>query len=149
MKPWIWMRIAAVLQGIGTVLHTIASQYSTSRGPGEQAVFDAMRSFRFDIMGANRSHWDFYNGYEVSTTVVFAVLAVLMWQLGNLSRSAPDHARPLILTMLVYQILMDVVSWTYFFAGPGVMSILISVCLIAALLTMSRVEVSSRGIKAS
>jgi hypothetical protein len=149
MKPWIWMRIGSVLQGIGTVLHTIATQHSTTRGPAEQAVFDAMRSFLFDVMGANRSHWDFYRGFELSITVVFATLCVLLWQLGNLSRTAPDHARPLIVTMLVCQILLDVVSWTKFFAGPGVMSILISLCLLAALFTISRDDASSSasGIK--
>ena len=48
MKPWIWMRIASILQGIGTVLHTISTQHSITGSPAEQAVFDAMRSFRFD-----------------------------------------------------------------------------------------------------
>ena len=145
MKPWTWIRIASILQGIGTVLHTISTQHSITGSPAEQAVFDTMRSFRFDVMGANRSHWDFYRGFEVLVTVVFGLLCVLLWQLANLSRTSPDHARPLIVTILVGQILMDVVSWTYFFAGPGVMSILISLCLIAALYTMSRVDMSSRS----
>jgi len=106
MKPWIWLRVAAVLQAVGTILHTLATTNPPSRGPAEQAVFGAMQSFHFMIMGANRSHWDFYRGYELSITVI--------------------------VTILVSEILLSVVSWTYFFAGPGTMSVLIALCLGAA-----------------
>ncbi len=71
MKPWIWLRIGAALQGLGAVLHTIATMDSPSRGPAEEAVFAAMQSFHFRIAGVIRSHWDFYRGYELSITVVF------------------------------------------------------------------------------
>jgi len=140
MKPWTWLRIGAALQGLGAVLHTIASMDSPSRGPAEQAVFAAMQSFRFQIAGVNRSHWDFYQGYELCITVVFAILAVLIWQLGNLSREEPKHAVPLIATILVAEILLSAVGWEYFFAGPGGMSILIGACLIAALLGLRKKE---------
>jgi hypothetical protein len=132
MKPWIWLRVAAVLQAVGTILHTLATTNPPSRGPAEQAVFGAMQSFHFMIMGANRSHWDFYRGYELSITVIFALMAVLIWQLSNLSKSEPKQAAPLIVTILVSEILLSVVSWTYFFAGPGTMSVLIALCLGAA-----------------
>ncbi len=133
MKPWTWLRIGAALQGLGAVLHTIASMDSPSRGPAEQAVFAAMRSFHFPIAGVIRSHWDFYQGYELCITVVFSVLAVLIWQLSNLSREEPRHAVPLITTILVAEILLSAIGWEYFFAGPGGMSILIAACLVAAL----------------
>jgi len=97
-----------------------------------------MRGFHFDIMGSSRSVSDFYRGYEFSMTVTFAVLAVLMWQLSNLSRAEPRRALPLIVTILVCTILLDVLSWVYFFAGPGVMSALISLCLLFAVLTSYR-----------
>jgi hypothetical protein len=138
MKPWLWLRVAAVLQGIGTVLHTIATTFRPNNGPGEAAVFSAMQAFHFQIMGATRSHWDFYRGYELSITVVFAIIAVLIWQLGTLSKAEPRLARPLIVTMLVAQLLLDVLSWEYFFAGPGTMSILIAGCIVLALFTLGR-----------
>jgi hypothetical protein len=140
MKPWTWLRVGAALQGLGAVLHTIASMDSPSRGPAEQAVFAAMQSFHFPIAGVNRSHWDFYQGYELCITVVFAILAVLIWQLSNLSRQEPTHAMPLITTILVAEILLSAIGWEYFFAGPGGMSILIAACLIAALLGLRKKE---------
>jgi len=152
MKPWTWLRIGAGLQGLGAVLHTIASMDSPSRGPAEEAVFAAMQTFLFQIAGVNRSHWDFYQGYELCITVVFAILAVLIWQLGNLSREEPRHAVPLITTILVAEILLSAVGWEYFFAGPGGMSILIGACLVAALIGLRRSEqpglATSRAVKA-
>ena len=121
----------------------MASFDSPSRGPGEEAVFNVMRAYHFNLMGLTRSHWDFYQGYELSTTVTFAILAVLMWQLSSLSRTAPEHARPLIPTILVYDIFTSIIGWEYFFAGPGIMSILIAVCLVAALFTLRRGDQTS------
>lgn len=143
MKHWIWLRVAAVLQALGTILHTMATASGTASGtksPGsqERAVLEAMHGFHFDIMGSSRSVWDFYRGYEFSMTVVFAVLAVLMWQLSNLSRDEPRRVLPLVATILVCTLFLDILSWAYFFAGPGVMSALISLCLAVALLTSYR-----------
>jgi hypothetical protein len=140
MKPWTWLRVGAALQGLGAVLHTIASMDSPSRGPAEAAVFAAMQSFHFQIAGVTRSHWDFYRGYELFITVVFVVLAVLIWQLSNLSKTAPRQAVPLIITILAAEVLMSAVGWEYFFAGPGGMSILIGACLIVAILGLRRVD---------
>ena len=140
MKPWTWLRIGAALQGLGAVLHTIASMDSASRGPAEEAVFAAMQSFQFQIAGVTRSHWDFYRGYELFITVVFAVLAVLIWQLSNLSKTAPRQAVPFIVTILIAEILFSAVGWEYFFAGPGGVSILIGACLTAAILGLRRVD---------
>jgi hypothetical protein len=124
MKHWIWLRVATIVQAVGTILHTIATASgtasgSTTPGPQELAVLAAMRGFHFDILGSSRSVYDFYRGYEFSITVVFAILAVLMWQLSNLSRTEPRCALPLVVTILVCTVLLDVVSWAYFFAGPG------------------------------
>jgi peptidoglycan/LPS O-acetylase OafA/YrhL len=152
MKPWNWLRIGASLQALGAVLHTIASTDPPSRGPAEEAVFAAMQSFHFQIAGVNRSHWDFYRGYELSITVVFGILAVLIWQLSNLSRREPREAVPLIVTILVAEILLSAVGWEYFFAGPGGVSILIAACLAAAVVTLRRSDqptlASSRAAKA-
>ena len=140
MKPWTWLKVGAALQGLGAVLHTIASMDPPSRGPAEEAVFAAMQSFHFQIAGVTRSHWDFYRGYELFVAVIFAVLGVLIWQLSNMSKTAPKQAMPLIVTILVAEILMSSVGWEYFFAGPGGMSILIGACLVAAILGLRRTD---------
>ena len=135
MKPWTWLRVAAVLQALGTVGHTLATASTVpTHGPGEKAVFEAMRGFHFEIMGATRSTWDFYRGYQFSTTVTFVLLVVLLWLLGDLSRRAPQQARPLVLAILGAQLATVMVSWTYFFAGPGLVGGAIALCLAIAAL---------------
>ena len=145
MKPWIWLRVASFLQALGTVAHTMSIFYSPSRGPGEAAVFNVMRAYRFDIVGLTRSHWDFYQGYQLSITVIFAFLAVLIWQLSSLTRRAPEHARPLVVTVLVCEIFMSIVFWLYFFAGPAGVATLITLCLVAALFASRRGDQASRA----
>ena len=139
MKPRIWLRIAAVLQALGTVGHNLETlSTKPTHGPQEQAVFDAMRGFQFNIMGATRSTWDFYRGYQFSTTVTFVLMVVLIWMLSNMSRSAPREARPLVLAILVAQIFNAVISWQFFFAGPGVVGGLIALCLAIAVIGLYR-----------
>ena len=53
MKPWIWLRAASGLQALGTVLHNLATlSTKPTHGPKEQAVFDTMRGFQFNMMGS-------------------------------------------------------------------------------------------------
>jgi hypothetical protein len=70
--------------------------------------------------------------------VVFAILAVLNWQVSNLSKTEPRQAVPFIVTILLAEILLSAIGWEYFFAGPGGMSVLIAACLIAALLGLRK-----------
>ena len=145
MKPWIWLRIAAALQAFFAFGHTAGGiPRAAVRGAQEQSLFAAMQSFRFDVMGATRSHWDFYQGFGLSISINLAILAVLMWQLGNLTRSDSQAARPLLFTLLISEILGGLVSWQYFFAGPIVTSALVVLCLSMALVGLnSRPRVAS------
>ena len=69
MKARVWLRIAAALQALGTVGHTLnTASGAATHGSQEQAVFDAMQTFHFEVMGATRTVWDFYRGYEFSIT---------------------------------------------------------------------------------
>jgi hypothetical protein len=146
MKPWAWLRIAAVLQALGTVGHNLATLSTKPRhGPQEQAVFDAMRGFQFNMMGSMRSTWDFYRGYQFSTTVNFLLLVVLLWMLSNLSRSAPMEARPLVIAILVAQSVNVVLSWTFFFAGPGLLGSLIASCIAIAVIGLYRADQPALG----
>jgi len=134
MKPRTWLRVAAVLQAFGTVGHNLATlSTKPTHGAPEQAVFDAMRGFQFDIMGSTRTTWDFYRGYQFATTVTFVLTVVLLWLLSNMSSSAPREARPLVTALLIAQIFNVVIGWEFFFAGPGIVGSLIAICLTLAM----------------
>jgi len=148
MKPWIWLRIAAVLQALGVVGHNLETLSTRPRhGPAEQAVFDAMRGFQFDIMGARRSTWDFYRGYQFSTTVTFVLIVALLWMLSNMSRRAPREARPLVLALLLAQVCNVVIGFEFFFAGPGVVGGIIAVCMGAAAFGLYQAEPPTLAVK--
>ena len=141
MKPKVWLRIAAGLQAFGTVGHNLATlSTKPTHGAPEQAVFDAMRGFQFDIMGSTRSTWDFYRGYQFSTTVTFVLTVALLWSLSNTSSSAPREAKPLVLALLIAQLFSVMIGWEFFFAGPGVVGSLIAICLTLAMVGLYRSE---------
>ncbi len=139
MKPWILLRIAAALQAFGVVGHNLETlSTKPTHGPQEQAVFDAMRGFQFEIMGATRSTWDFYRGYQFSITVTFVLIMVLLWMVSSMARTAPSEARPLVVTFLIAQMFYVLISWEFFFAGPGVVGGIMAACLGAAAIGLYR-----------
>ena len=141
MRASTWLRIAAGLQAFMAFAHTVAGTPRVAlRGAGEEAVFRAMQSFRFTIMGVERSHWNFYQGFALMLGAEFAILAVLTWQMSNLSGRDPATGRSLIVTLLINEILIAAFSWIYFFAAPAVTSTLICLCLGAAILSMRTAE---------
>jgi len=139
MKPLIWLRIAAALQAFGVVGHNLETlSTKPTHGAREQAVFDAMRGFQFEIMGATRSIWDFYRGYQFATTVTFVLIVVLLWILSNMTRTAPREARPLVIALLIAQLFNVLIGWEFFFAGPGVVGAVIAGCMAMAAIGLYR-----------
>lgn len=115
----LWLRVTSGLFAFFTVGHTLGMQDTTSRGPAEDALLATMRAVRFPIMGVTRSHWDFYQGFGYTVSVLLALLAVLSWQLGALSVASPAQARPLVATLLAASAALAALCWIYFFAVPA------------------------------
>src|SRR3974377_1201286 len=89
MKQSILLRIASGLTLVFFGGHTLRGLDPSSRGPEEAAVFMAMQSYPFSIMGFRRTHWDFYRGFSLLFSVALLLLAVLLWQLGGIAKSDP------------------------------------------------------------
>jgi len=95
MKPTIFLRIAAVLTLIHSILHTIGGVFGKPLpGPAEQAVA-AMKANHFMLMGSARTYWDFYIGFGLGITVFLTVEAIVFWLLGSLGgRGGPPATHP-------------------------------------------------------
>src|SRR5712672_3737005 len=78
MKPSILLRVASILTLIFCAGHTYGALASSSRDPEQAAVFMAMQAFPFEIMGARRTHWDFYRGFSLLFSATLLLLAVLL-----------------------------------------------------------------------
>src|SRR5215467_15541865 len=83
MKPAIFYRIASVLLLLFAALHTFGFRQIDPEW-GVDAMISSMRSIHFDIMGSNRTYWDFFVSFGLFFSVFLVFAAVLTWQLGGL-----------------------------------------------------------------
>ena len=102
------------------------------RDPEQAAVFMAMQAFPFDIMGARRTHWQFYRGFSLLFSVTLLLLAVLLWQLAGLAKSDPVRARPFVASLFLAYLGFTILCGVYFFLAPAAFSAAVAVCLALA-----------------
>ena len=132
MKPSVLLRAASVLTLIFCTGHTYGALSSSSADPEQAAVFMAMQAYPFEIMGARRTHWQFYRGFSLLFSVTLLLLAVLLWQLARLSKSDPAVAKPLIASLFLAYLGFTVLSGVYFFIAPAAFSAAVAICLALA-----------------
>jgi len=137
MKSRTWLRIAAGLLAFFAFIH-FSGAVIDNRPPGSDKVFEAMRNFHFDAMGTDRTPLDFFHGLGLLFSTNLAILAVLTWQVGNLSETDPSRARAFVMTLMPANILICALSWIYFFIAPIVISGLTILCTAAAAMTLRR-----------
>jgi hypothetical protein len=132
MKPAILLRVASMLTLIFCAGHTYGVLSASLRDPEQAAVFMAMQAFPFEIMGARRTHWDFYRGFSFLFSVTLLLLAVLLWQLAALAKRDPAGARPLVGSLLLAYLGFTTLCGVYFFMAPAVFSAAVAICLALA-----------------
>ena len=129
MKPAILLRFASVLTLIFCAGHTYGALGASLRDPEQAAVFMAMQAFPFEIMGARRTHWDFYRGFSFLFSVTLLLLAVLLWQLAGLAKRDPVGVRPFVGSLFLAYLGFTILCGVYFFMAPAVFSAAVAVCL--------------------
>ena len=132
MKQSILLRIASALSLIFCAGHTYGTLNPSSRDPEEAAVFMAMQAYPFNIMGFRRTHWDFYRGFSLLFSVTLLMLAVLLWQLGGMSKSDPARIRPMIAVLATGYLGYTVLCGTFFFTAPAVVAAAATLCIALA-----------------
>lgn len=127
----LFLRIASFLSLLHCIGHTIGGVFGIDAPPGttEGKVIDAMKSNHFDVMGANRSFWDFFFGFGLNISVSELVQAVLFWQLAGLAKTDPRRLRPIIAGFFLANIAYAILAWRYFFAPPLVGAVLTAIAL--------------------
>jgi hypothetical protein len=112
--------------------------WTPAQGPQEMAMLEAIKSHRFDALGAQRTYWDFYFGFGVAISAYLLVQAFVLWQVAGLAKTIGTQVRPIIASFLVAFLVNAIVVWKYFFAVPLVMAIAIAISLVLALLTSGK-----------
>jgi hypothetical protein len=122
MTATIWLRISSIITFLFAVGHTLGGLKYWSP-MGDNAVLQAMRSVRFDTMGANRSYFDFYMGFGYSLSVTQVMLAILLWQLAALARTNAPGVRPMIAVIILAVAASSVIAWQFILPVPALFSL--------------------------
>jgi hypothetical protein len=137
MKAWIWLRMLAGVLAFFTIGHTIGF-LSPPKELQAAAVAETMRSVRFDVMGSDRSYWDFYRGFGLFLSVNLAMGSVIAWQLSGISRRSPRQALPMTITLDIVCVASTLLSWWFFFAAPLGTSLAAVCCATIAVVCLKR-----------
>lgn len=139
MKSRIWLRALSIVLFLFAIGHTLGTAAPrVTRGAREAAVFDAMQSFRFPVMGFDRTYWDFYRGFALTISMLQLALAVFAWQLGSMSRNTGRAALPMAITLWCSCVGLLVLSGLFFFGGPIAFSALAVVLSTIAVVATTR-----------
>ena len=128
MKASLFYRIAAVLLLLFAAAHTLGFRQSDPSW-GVDALLSSMRSIHFDMMGFNRTYWDFFVAAGFSAGVFYLFAAVLAWQLAKVPAETLAVVR---WAFALSFAAITVVSCVYLFIIPIVFSLLVTLCLTAA-----------------
>src|SRR5690242_16415782 len=83
MKASTLYRIAAVLLALFAVVHTLGFRQSDPKW-GIDALLSSMHSIHFDMLGLDRTYWDFFVAAGFCVGLFYLFAAILAWQLGGL-----------------------------------------------------------------
>jgi len=128
MKPALLLRITSIITFLFALLHTLGGTEVWSPA-GENDALRAMRSFRFDVEGVNRTYLDFYLGFGFTISVYLFLQAVLLWQLATIAKVDSVRTRPLIVSFFVASLVCAFLSLKFIFAVPAIFAAVIAACL--------------------
>ena len=137
MKASVFYRIAAVLLVPFALAHTLGFSQADPQWRVD-ALLSSMRSIHFDVLGFNRTYWDFFLAAGFSVGVLYLFAAILAWQLGRLPAATLATMRGTAWAFALCFAAITVVSWRYLFIIPIAFSSVITLCLAAAALLSAR-----------
>jgi len=139
MSSRLLLRSAAVATLLMAVGHLLGSPWAPADTPQGHQVVDAMRAYRFDAMGLERSYYDFYVGFGWLLGAYLVGHAILFWQIASLSIQSATTLRPVVVVLCIEALCATLLEWKYLFWVPVGLSGLTAVCLGAAWFQIRRV----------
>lgn len=147
MKARTWLRGLAGVLALFALGHTLGTAVpKVTRGPSEAAVFRTMQSFRFPVMGFERTYWDFYRGFALIISVLLVLMAMIAWQLSTVSEHDPRRALPMAVTLQLGCAGLLVLSRLFFFGGPIIMSLAATLCATVVVMMLARATLAHRAV---
>ena len=137
MKASVFYRIAAVLLVLFAIAHTLGFSQADPQWRVD-TLLGSMRSTHFEVLGFNRTYWDFFLAAGLSVGVLYLFAAILAWQLGRLPAATLATMRVTACAFALCFAAITVVSWRYLFIIPIAFSSVITLCLAAAALLSAK-----------
>jgi hypothetical protein len=100
-----------------------------SMGPSADAVLESMKAVHFDFNGADSTWYGFWFGFGLLASVFLLFSAVLSWQLDKVSRTAWRELSVVAWAFAASHVANAILSFKYFFAGPGTIGTLVAILL--------------------
>jgi hypothetical protein len=128
-------RIATYLLVLFFAGHTAGGMLGQkSLGPESDAVFSAMKSVHFTFNGADCTWYGFWFGFGLLSSVFLAFSALVAWQLDKVPAASWSAVSVIAWAFVVAQACNAILSWAYFFAGPGIFATLVTLLGVAGAL---------------
>ena len=145
MKNITAFRSASVLLFIFCLMHTGGGMLAQkSLGPASDAVFEAMKRTHFDFNGADCTWYGFWFGFGLTASIFLLLSAIVAWELERVPSELWPRLQVIAWAFVVSHVANTVLAWKYFFAGPGVFGVLISLLLVVGTVRKSRRVVERR-----
>src|SRR6185369_6815987 len=122
------LRIASVISLLFTAGHAMGG-FKKWSPMGANDVLSVMESVHFDVMGAQRSYFDFFMGFGWSLSVAMLMQTVLLWQLASLARAGVADVRPMLGVIAAAMLANAVIAWQLIFIVPAVFFVVLFVLL--------------------
>jgi hypothetical protein len=138
-------RIATYLLILFCVGHTAGGMLAQkSLGAESDAVFAAMKTVHFNFNGADCTWYGFWFAFGLTTSVFLLFSAVATWSLASVNPGHWPRVSLIAWALFASHTCQAVLSWRYFFAGPGVFSTVITALLGVGAFEKGRAARSSR-----
>jgi len=136
-------KIAVYLLALFFAGHTLGGMISQkSMGASSDAVFDSMKAVHFDFNGADSTWYGFWFGFGLLASVFLLFSVVVTWQLDKVGKENWHAVSTIAWAFAASHLATAVLSWAYFFAGPGVVSTLVTLLLGVGALRKQRANAS-------
>jgi hypothetical protein len=133
MKPSTFLRAASVLSILYFLGHSAGAPWTPSDGGATSTLIGLMKSYRFEVLGSERTYWDFYEGFGLTVSVFLLLQAVVLWFLATLAVKDAQPLRPIVVAYLVANVAVLILVVRFFFLPPVVLTAASSLCLALAL----------------
>jgi hypothetical protein len=139
MKPKLLLRIASIILLIFTCGHTFGHLTRKNiSDPKGLEVMKAMEGYHFNFRGVMQTYDGHMEGYGLDISFILAALSIILWIISGESARAPKFCKKLLFPILFFMLGNAYVAYKYFFHGPTVFSLLISLLLIIAILQLHK-----------